>query len=276
MPLDVLLVVLAAALMHASWNAAVKAGPDKLMDIITLAGGGMVICLPIALFLPWPEPQSWPYLIGSTLVHTAYFPLVAATYRTGDMALGYPVMRGGGVLLSAVISLVIATDRPGLWGYVGILIIGGGLLALALLGRMPRRQAVFGCLTAATIASYTLIDGLGARASNHVFVYALWLFITHGAAMVLIALVWKRRAFLANARRRAPVMLPAAGLSVLSYLPSLWAMTQAPIALVAALRETSIVFASLIALFLLKEPLPRRRLWLVGAIAGGAALIKAG
>lgn len=274
MALEVVLVVLAGALLHAGWNAAVKAGPDKLLDIILLSGGTALVGLPGVLILPLPHADSWPYLALSTAVHCLYFPLVAATYRSGDMAVGYPVMRGGGVLLSGVLGAALAVDLPGPLGWLGILLIGGGLLTMAGRGHATAKVLGYGGLTAVTIAVYTLIDGLGARASGAPLSYGMWLFVLHGGVSVALALLWKGRAFVAYARSRAWIMLPAGVVSVASYLPALWAMTQAPIALVAALRETSIIFASLIALVVLKERIPLRRGWMIAAVAGGAALIK--
>lgn len=278
MPIDVLLIVLVGSLLHASWNVAVKAGGgdggDRVMDVILVAAGTVVGGLPFLPFVDFPPAVSWPLIAASTAIHSLYFPLIALTYQAGDVTVGYPIMRGGGVLLSAVLAAFLATDLPGLLGWAGIFCIGGGILALAFFGRSNSRVLVMGGLTALTVAAYTLVDGLGARSASSAFSYASWLFVVQGTFITLVGLAWKRGAFILHARRRSKVMVPAGMVSVLSYMPALWAMTKAPIALVAALRETSIVFATLLGVLFLKERVPHQRYIAIAAIIAGAVLVK--
>jgi drug/metabolite transporter (DMT)-like permease len=244
------------------------------MDVILVAAGTVVGGLPFLPFVDFPPPASWPLIAASTVIHSLYFPLIAFTYQAGDVTVGYPIMRGGGVLLSAILAAFLATDLPGLIGWAGILCIGGGILALAFFGRGNSRVLVMGGLTALTVAAYTLVDGLGARSASSAFSYASWLFVVQGTVITLAGLVWKRGAFILHARRRAQTMVPAGMISLLSYMPALWAMTKAPIALVAALRETSIVFATLLGVVFLKEKVPHQRYIAIAAIIAGAVLVK--
>lgn len=278
MPIDVLLIILVGSLLHASWNVAVKSGGggggDRVMDVVLVAAGTVVGGLPFLPFVEFPPAASWPLIAASTVIHSLYFPLIALTYQAGDVTVGYPIMRGGGVLLSAMLAAFLATDLPGLLGWAGIVCIGGGILALAFFGRGNARVLVMGGLTALTVAAYTLVDGLGARSASSAFSYASWLFVVQGTVITLAGLAWKRGAFVLHTRRRAKVMVPAGMISVLSYMPALWAMTKAPIALVAALRETSIVFATLLGVLFLKEKVPHQRYIAIAAIIVGAVLVK--
>jgi drug/metabolite transporter (DMT)-like permease len=278
MPIDVLLIVLVGSLLHASWNVAVKSGGggggDRVMDVILVAFGNILIGLPLLPFVQFPASEAWPLIATSTIIHSLYFPLIAFTYQAGDVTVGYPIMRGGGVLLSALLAAFLATDLPGPLGWAGILCIGGGILAMAFLGRGNGRVLLMGTLTAFSVAAYTLVDGLGARTAGSPFGYAAWLVVVQGIFITGIGLIWRRGALVRHARVRGKLMIPAGMISLVSYMPALWAMTKAPIALVAALRETSIVFATLLGVVFLKEKVPHQRYIAIFAIIAGAVLVK--
>ncbi len=181
MPPDAMLAVLVGAVLHAGWNALIKGGAEKLVDTALVAGGAAIISACALPFLPVPDPASWPYLGASVMIHVGYFLLVAAAYRTGDMSYAYPLMRGSAPLLVALASAVIGGERLSGGGWLGMLLISGGVMGLALGQRYgkPRHLASgpqlgvtgYALGNATVIAVYTLVDGLGARASGHAVSY---------------------------------------------------------------------------------------------------------
>ena len=276
MPIDVVLLVLLGACLHATWNALVKSGSDKQLDSAMVAMGASVTAIAALPFVPLPAAAAWPYIITSVCIHFTYFRLVGAAYRHGDIGLVYPLMRGAAPLIVAISTATILDETLTPLMYAGIAIISGGVLALAFEARGggSTRRAVGVALLNAVVSLYTYIDGIGARAAGHPIAYTLWIsilpplplfafaFATRGTSAVLrhAASSWKRGLF------------GGAG-SVASYGLALYAMTRAPIAAVAALRETSILFALLISVLILKERAGPWR-YVAGAIiaAGGLAM----
>lgn len=272
MPLSVFLAVMLGAALHASWNAIVKGGTDKLMTTVFVAAGSAVVGAVAAPFLAVPDPASWPYLAASTCVQTLYFVLVAIAYRAVDMSLAYPLMRGVAPALVAGAGAAWLGERlsPGAWA--GIALVCAGVLATALSARAhaSRTGVAVALLNACVIATYTLIDGAGVRLSGAPVAYACWLFVLNGLPLVGWALVARRRDLLAYARRNLGLGLAGGFCNVGSYGLALWAMTGAPVAVVAALRETSILFGLAIAGLILREPIGPRRLAAAALIALGA------
>jgi drug/metabolite transporter (DMT)-like permease len=270
--------VLAAALLHATWNALIKASRDVVLDTaLVVAGAALIAALPI-LWLPAPEPASWPYLGASAIVHQGYFALLAAAYRRGDLSFAYPLMRGLPPLLVALGGLVLLPDPRSAWLWTGIVAISLGVLSIG--GLHPRqlleraRPAAFAAGNAAVIATYTLIDGIGVRLSGTAASYGLWLFFLIAWPYVGVA-VWSRRAALfAHMQRYWWRGLLGGTLGIAAYVIALWAMTQAPVAAVAALRETSVIFAAVIGAWLLKEPFGRHRIAGACLVALGIALLE--
>ncbi|NHZ95307.1 DMT family transporter [Massilia sp. CCM 8734] len=272
------LLVLFAALLHASWNALVKAGPDKLLSTVLVASGGAVLAALALPFLALPAPASWPWLIASACCHLAYYRLLAAAYAHGDMSHAYPLMRGSAPLLVALGSAALVGEVLSLRQYGAIALICAGVLAMSLrraAGATPpsRRATLFALLNAAVIACYTLVDGIGVRRSGAPLAYTLWLFAL-SAAVLLVSVMGERQALRAYAGRYWKTGLLGGFVSMASYGLALWAMTAAPVAVIAALRETSILFAALIASVFLRERLGVRRLCAVGMIAGGAVAMR--
>ena len=276
MPNDALLAVLLGALLHASWNAAIKSGRDKFLDTVLVAGGAGVIAAAGLPFLPLPAPESIPYLLMSSVLQLIYFLLVAAAYRTGDMSYAYPLMRGTAVLLVASASSLLIGEHLTARAWIGILSISAGVLALTLLYRRSAPSlapTAFALGNAAIIASYTLVDGVGARLSGQSVAYTLWLSLLT-AVPLLAWTMWNRPAALAGYfKARWMVGLGGGFCTLASYGLALWAMTRAPVATTAALRETSILFGMLISAGFLKERvgLPRMAAGIVIAL-GAAAL----
>jgi drug/metabolite transporter (DMT)-like permease len=270
--------VLFAALLHASWNAMIKGGGDVLFDTAAIVAGAGLVALPFLWIVPAPAAASWPYIGASVAIHVAYYYLMINAYRSGDLSLVYPLMRGVAPLITALLAIVTLREMPAPLNWLGMLLISAGVVALALrTGRhTPSGRAVgFALMNALVIAIYTIVDGTGARLAGDAWAYIAWLFVLDALPFTAYMLVRHRQAFLATLRARPARGLLGGALSAGAYAISVWAMTKAPVALVASLRETSVLFATLIGARLLKEHLTVRR-WLgVGAVVGGVVLLKA-
>ena len=268
-------IVLCAALMHAGWNALVKAGSDKFLTTMLVACGAALIALPFLPFLDVPLRASWPWLIASACCQVIYYTLLAAAYRHGDMSQAYPLMRGVAPLIVAVASVPLLHEHLNGMQMLAVALICGGVLVMrlgAVLGGAGKATR-YALLNAAVIASYTMLDGVGVRRSGAPIAYTLWLFVI--TAIGLLACCsprWKELPPYARAHSRV-IWLGGFG-TLASYGLALWAMTQAPVATVAALRETSICFAALIAVVFLREKLSPARLAAMLFIAAGAAAMR--
>ena len=278
MSLAVSFAVLLAALLHATWNAMIKGGRDVLLDTAAIVAGAGLVALPFLPLVPLPQPQAWPYIIASVVTHLAYYFLMVNAYRTGDLSLVYPLMRGVAPLITAVLGIFWLREMPATFAWAGMLLISAGVIALALrtADHAPSGKAVsFALANACVIATYSIIDGNGARASGNVWSYIVWLFVLDAIPFTLYMLVTRRRAFLQALWQRRRNGMIGGGLSAGAYAISVWAMTQAPVALVASLRETSVLFATLIGARLLNEKLTPRRWAGVAAVVLGVIALKA-
>ena len=270
----VTLAVLGAALLHASWNVLLKSGEDKELETLAIAAGSGVVALVAALFLPPPAAASWPWLVGSAVVHILYFIFLAGAYRWGELSYTYPVMRGGGPMIVALFGAVALGEVLPLRETLGVALICVGILAFAS-GRHDRRATAYAIANAVVIALYTLIDGQGARASGAPVSYTLWFFAANGIVFVLYSVARGRGAAMAGYfRTRWPRALFGGALAVGAYGIALWAMTRAPIALVAVLRETSVIFAAVLSAIFLREKMTRRRLAATGAVLLGLIALR--
>lgn len=281
-PPFVLGAVLGAALLHAGWNALLKrrdanarTGDPLVATLLVVAGaaGCAAILLP---FLDAPAPASWPFIAASSVLQTAYYLLLAATYRAGDVSHAYPLMRGSAPLLVALANGPLTGEHLAGMQWLATGLICGGVLAMWLGARGRGRATGLALATACVIAAYTLVDGAGVRRSGAPGAYTLWIFLITGLAAWPLAARRRLPALLAHARAQ-PLMAPLGGLaSLASYGIALWAMTRAPVAAVAALRETSILFATAIAAFVLREPVGRARVAAACLIACGAMAMRLG
>lgn len=276
MPLDVIVLVLFGALLHAIWNALVKSGSEKSLDAAMIALGAATVALAFLPFLPLPQPEAWPYIVVSALFQFAYFQLVAASYRAGDIGLVYPLMRGVAPLIVAATSSIVIGETLSGGALAGILTISAGVLTLAFESRNGGRHAIMlALINACVIASYTYVDGIGARLSGNAISYTLWMALL--PPVLLFAWAFASRGVRPVARhvgRHWWRGLIGGGGSLAAYGLALWAMTKAPVATVAALRETSILFAVVISAVFLKE---RVSIWRAAAacvIALGALLLR--
>ena len=257
MPVDVTVLVLFAALMHASWNALVKASSSKFFDVvaINLASGATAIA--VLPFLPRVDWACWPWLAGSALLHQVYFAAVVGAYRFGDLSQAYPVMRGCAPLLVAALGVVTVGEQlaAAMWAGVALIVLGivGPALIAARGIRLPGRSTAVASANAVVIACYTLVDGVGARMSGNAAGYGLWLFLLIAVPMTVFAAAWRVRELANYLRERWTIAVLGGALLMGAYLIALWAMTRAPVAAVAALRETSVILAAIIGTVFLKE-----------------------
>ena len=279
MDLFVFLAVLVAAAFHAGWNALLKLKVEPVVATCLMALASSAVALPLLPVVGLPAPSSWPYLLGSTTVHIAYFLALAQAYRYGDLGQVYPVARGSAPLLTAILAGFWIGEPLGAYGWAGIIVLASGILLLALRGRralqaFDARSIGFALLTSLTITAYTLIDGLGARVSQSPLQYTVWLFLLSGAAMGVYGIVAVGRRFITEFAAHWKTAVAGAVLSTAAYAIAIWAMTVAPIALVAALRETSVLFAALFSVALLREPLLPARIAAACLVLAGVVLVR--
>lgn len=281
MSLTVTFAVLLAALLHASWNALIKSGDDVLLDTAAIVAGAGVVALPFIFVVAPPAPASWPYIAASIATHLAYYFFMVNAYRSGDLSLVYPLMRGVAPLVTGLLAIVWLRELPGPVGWVGMLLVSAGVIALALRptdgapvlaghGRAVR----FALANAVVIAIYTIIDGAGARLAGNAWSYIVWLFVLDALPFTIYMLATRRGRFVGDLIQRRAAGLMGGTLSAAAYAISVWAMTKAPVALVATLRETSVLFATLIGARLLHEHLTPRRWAGVAAVVAGVIALK--
>ena len=274
--------VLFAALLHASWNALIKSGRDKALDtaLIHILGCGVGVVL-VAMF-GLPRREAWPWLATSMLIHIGYYITLVGAYRHGELGFTYPIMRGTAPLLVAMLSGQLIGEHLSFAAWLGVAGISGGVLLIGLTRSSvrggSRRHALGYALTnAAIIAAYTLVDGLGVRASGNALQYVALLFMLDGLPYFMIVM-WQRRAAFADSvafmKQRWPVALVGSSASLGAYAIALWAMTKAPVASVAALRETSVLFATLIGVLMLKERFRFQRVLGAGAVVIGVMALR--
>ena len=273
MPAHVLLIVLCGASLNATWNAIVKGAPDKLLTTVLVI---LTSAVPSAVILPFvdsPDPASWPFLAASSVCQVAFFLLLTAAYRGADMSEAYPVMRGAAPVLVGIASAAAIGETLSPAAWAGILLIAAGVLGFA---RAPGGvgRLVLPLCNAVVIAAYTIIDGLGVRRSGAPVGYVLWLNILLSLPFVAWVVAARWSAFRCYAARHLPLGLVGGIATTGSYGLALWAMTQAPIAVVAALRETAMLFGLAISGLVLKERIGPARLAAVLVIAAGAAVLR--
>ncbi|MGE4243855.1 EamA family transporter [Ramlibacter sp.] len=275
--------VLFGALLHASWNALVKSSADKALDTAVMQIVGTLLFLPLLVLVGAPPRGAWPFIAASCVIHIGYYTALAGAYKHGDLGLTYPLMRGVAPLLVALASGVTVGEYLPTLGWAGVAGICAGVLVLGLSRHaMERPRAVaFALANAVCIALYTVVDALGVRASvrdgGTALQYVTALFVFNGwpyGVAVLTRRGW--RVSLPYVRRRAPLAALGSTASLASYAIALWAMTKAPVAVVAALRETSVLFAALLGTWLLREPFTKRRALGTAVIVAGVIALRLG
>jgi drug/metabolite transporter (DMT)-like permease len=280
----VLAAVLGAAALHALWNSLVKSASDKFLSSAIVALWCGVAAVMAALVLPRPAGAAFPFIIASALIHIVYFILVGQLYRSADLSVAYPIMRGLAPLIAAVIALVTLGEAPPPIASLGVAVLVVGVMAMGASGfahgRINRPTILVALANSAVIAIYSVIDGQGARLSGagsaFAFAYNSWVDALTALAYLPIILFLRGRvavsAFVVDWRRGL-----VGGLAAFSgYAIVIWAMTRAPIAAIAALRETSVVFAAIIGVVALREPFHAQRAVAVLVILAGIILLRFG
>lgn len=275
----VFLAVLFAAACHAGWNALIKVGLDPLSTTTLISLGAGLVALALVPLVGVPAWAAWPWLIASVIVHLCYFASLIESYRTGDLGQVYPIARGSAPLMTAAATTVFIGEKLSLIGWTGILSLVAGVLLLSARGgrelaEVDRRAIGFALFTALTICAYSVVDGIGARLSANPNAYSLWLFIGIAVVMLPYAIYRDGPEVIPAMQRFWRRGLAGGALQLLSYGIAIWAMTLAPIAIVATLRETSVLFGAVIAVVVLKEPLRAARIVAACLIVCGLILIR--
>ena len=281
MTLTVFLAVLAAAAMHATWNALIKVRADRFASISLTSLGMSIAALPALPFVAVPGLHVWPWIVASMIIHVGYRLFLILAYETGDLAQAYPLARGTAPLMTTIGGIFLIAEVPGPLAIAGILLLSAGTLLMSVrggsgIGHFDRRAVGFALATSVFVAGYTLVDGSGARLAATASSYAAWLFLCDGLMSISIGFFYRGRTLLAVIAREWKVGLLAGLLSAASYWIAMWAMTKAPIASVAALRETSILFAMVISLAFLGERMTPWRIAAALCIIAGVIALRLG
>jgi drug/metabolite transporter (DMT)-like permease len=275
-PAAAVVAVLLAAVLHACWNALLKGVEDRLVTVVLLDLTALVLS---ALALPLarsPARASWWLLGLSVLLHAGYKVLLMQSYRVGELNQVYPLARGSAPLLVAGFAGLVLGERLGPWQLAGLAGVCGGLVLLLETGRgglRGRPMLGFGLATGVSIAAYTVADGLGVRRSGTDLGYVVWLFLLGGLPIPLYAAAVAGRDLAARMRRRLGVGVAAGALAVTAYGLVIWAQRRGALAVVAALRETSVLVAALIGSLWFSERFGRRRVLAAACITAGIVLL---
>lgn len=273
----VFLAVLGAAVMHAGWNAIVKVGLDRFSSILLLSMVQGVMALVLLPFFAAPLAAAWPWVAASALLHIGYKLFLIRAYQHGDLSQVYPLARGTAPLIVALVGAIWLGETMTAGKTAAVAAIAIGVIVMSRNGgpdRLPRKALLYALGTACFTASYTLVDGVGARIAETASGYVLWMFAGDALGMTGFALATRGRGALGRLLPAWRSGLAAGGLSLGSYWIAIWAFTLAPLALVAALRETSVLFAMLIGVFLLGERANPWRWVSAGLILSGVALMR--
>jgi drug/metabolite transporter (DMT)-like permease len=277
-PLDVMIVVLFSAALHALWNLLVKRCDDKHLAMTAVVLGHVPFALAAMLFSPWPALESLPLLVTGAFLHVGYQLFLLTAYRVGDLSQVYPLARGLAPLIVAFVSVVFLGERLSAFELVAILIIGTGISSLALVrqsdGLRNRRAAMFAAATAAFIAAYSLVDGMGAREAGTAAGFYGGLSLINAVVFAIVMRVSRPGLVAKVISREWPMALFGGGASFAAYAMVTWAFTAAPIPTVAALRETSIVFGLLLGVFVLRERLDLMKVLATASTMLGVGLLR--
>ncbi|SDM66246.1 DMT family transporter [Streptomyces wuyuanensis] len=288
MTVTVVAAVLVAAMAHASWNALAHAIKDQLVAFTLIAGCAAALGAVTACFVPLPHAAAWPYLVASALLHLGYQLLLMRSFSLGDFGQMYPIARGTAPLVVTVLAAVLVDETPAPWQLAGVALASAGLVGVALWGfrggaggrgeggtrARPQWPALLAALTTGlSIAAYTVVDGIGVRASGSPVAYIAWLMLLQGVLIPAYACHRLRGSLLTRLRPHAVRGFVGAVLSLLAYGLVLWAQTRAPMAPVAALRESSIIVGAAIGALFFKERFGGPRLVAAGLMVVGIGLM---
>ena len=268
--------LLLAALLHASWNAFLRSGKDRLWTVVVMCTMAAAVSLAAVFVLPKPGISSWPFIGLSALLEITYCLLLVTAYEHGELAHVYPLARGVSPLLVTVGAMAFAHETPSAMTWIGVVLVSSGILSLsAAQDRQGFGPTLFALATGVVVASFTLLDGVGVRLSGQPQSYAAWLFLLQGAPMPFIYVIARKRLWPAIHFRETGRAMTAGLVSMTAYALVLWALNLGSIGPVAALRETSILFALVIGRVLLGERVMARRVASAATIAVGAFVLAA-
>ncbi|GAB6402661.1 EamA family transporter [Pseudomonas sp. MHK4] len=274
MPYHIILLILFAALLHASWNAALRGGADRLWSMTIMCVAVAIASVAIALFLEAPAKASWFYAVLSAVLHVGYNLFLVRSYKVGDLGQTYPISRGSSPILITLAASVFAGETVGPVAMSGILLVSGGIISLAFRGRklaVPSLPYALG--TGCFIAAYSVTDGIGVRLSGAPMAYTVWMCALWGVLMPLVYVGVRGTKSLFTLRPGFTTAFIGGLVSLLAYGIVIYAMSAAPMGAVSALRETSVLFAALIGYFFLGETLTVRKILACAVIAIGTILI---
>jgi len=270
--------VLLAALLHASWNAMAKSGGTPAFSIASYRLLSAACCVPLLFLLPLPLSASWPMLVASMLIHTAYYVTLSLSYRSGDLSQVYPLFRGLAPVLVVLGAALLAGEYLGGGAMLGIGLVSAGLVSISFaggaLGRISRPALGWGLATSVLIAAYTIADGLGVRAAGNPFSYIAWLFLLEPLPICGWLLLRRRTEWFAYMQAKPAKICAGSFAAAAAYGMVIYAMGVAPLGLVSSLRETSVIFAAIIGSLLFREPFGRQRIVAAILVCCGVALIK--
>lgn len=272
---SVFALILVSAALHAAWNVMIKRTSDKLLMTVGVTMSAGILGLLGLRFFPAPASESWIFIAASGGASVAYFLMVAATYKVADMSLAYPVMRGSAPLMIGLAGVPLLGEHLSLGAWVGIIVISIGILSMGFVRHEhSRRGLILALLTALLVTLCTLIDAEGARRSQSPAAYTLWIFTLTGLALGAWVAIARRKEFLKFQKQNWQLSVFAGAGALCSYGVALWAMTMAPVAVVAALRETTVLFGAGFAWLVLKERIGRSRFIAILIIAIGAIILR--
>jgi drug/metabolite transporter (DMT)-like permease len=273
----VVALVLLAALLHACWNAVVKSDSDRLVSMGLVMLAGALLGLAVVPFVPFPDPVAWPYLAASVLIHNFYYFFLLKAYRWGDLSHVYPISRGLGPLLVALASGRLIGEHLAPHEIGGVVLVSFGIASLAFGHGLPRgkewRPVIYAVLTGVTISAYTIADGLGARHAGNALSYIAWLNVVEGPWVFLLAVALRRGGIVLYLRRSWWRGFAGGIVATCAYGIAIWALSLGAMAHVAALRETSVIFAAAIGAILLHEGFGYRRIVAAAIVAAGLVLM---
>ncbi|MFC1883521.1 EamA family transporter [Thermodesulfobacteriota bacterium] len=267
-------VILISALFHAIWNSIIKESGDKLLAFTAIRAVGLLFGIFVVFFLPPLRMEAIPYLTVASFIHFLYFWLLLNTYRVGDFSQVYPISRGCAPLIVLILGALFAGEYLSPFQIVGTVMISLGILSLSFSkGKLAVIPLGYAIATAVSVAGYTVVSGIGVRIANSFLIYAGWLEVISGCAVVLFTVIRRKREALIYARAYWKQGIFAGLLSVSGFTAALWAMKTAPLAPIAALRETSIIFAAVIGVFMLKEGYAKYRILAACIVVIGIAIL---
>lgn len=274
MSIGITLVVLLAAVLHASWNALLRAGSDRLWSMTIMCVAIALVCAGLVFVVPAPARASWGCACLSGVLHVGYNLFLVRTYRSGDLGQTYPIARGASPLLVSLGAAIFAGELPDAISMAGVLLVSGGIIALAFGGRRLGLEGLSYALgTGCFIGAYSVTDGIGARLSGTAVGYTVWMSLLWGILMPPVYAYARDWRSLVRRPRETGVAAAGGLVSLLAYGIIIFATTLGPMGPVSALRETSVVFAALIGRFFLRERLTRTRIAACVVVAAGAVCI---